>query len=134
MPLSEPGPLPGNLPDPHAIPVTLEPVSGFHRVAIRGQNKFTPRECADQYEQCGLRQMKICQELIDRAELVAWLDENAGFRVARLDQRFCASAASTMFQSGFFRSILKSAHNGRSDSEDGPGVAPGVADRGGCLL
>src|SRR5450759_177154 len=98
MPLSEPGPAPGNLSDPHAIPVTVEPVSGFHRVAIRRQNKFTPCECADQYEQCGLRQMKICQELIDRAELVARLDENTGFRLARLDQRFCASAASTVFQ------------------------------------
>jgi hypothetical protein len=72
----------GSLLDPHAIAVTVKAVSGVDGVAVRLQDQFASRECADQNQQRGLRQMEICQQLIDHAKRVAWLDENAGFRRA----------------------------------------------------
>ena len=74
-----------NLPNPHAIAVTVKAVSGFDCVTVGLQDEFAACEGADQNEQRGLRQMEIREELVDYAKRVAWLDENACFREAGLD-------------------------------------------------
>ena len=79
MDLSEPGSPPGNLLNPHAIPITVKAVARFDGVPVRLENEFAPCERADQNEQRGLRQMEIREELIDHAKRVARLDENGGF-------------------------------------------------------
>ena len=76
--------------------------------------------------------MEICQQLIDRAELVAGLDEDVGFRRAGLKQ--ITRCIPALFRGRARRGVLQGAHDRRSHGEDGPRVAPRVADRGRRLL
>jgi len=43
----------------HAVPVRIEPIPRFHRVPIRRQRQFRPRERAHQQQQTGPWQMEV---------------------------------------------------------------------------
>ncbi len=128
--LSETGPPPKNLSNPHAIAITVKTVPGLHRVTVRGQNQFTARERADQDEQRGLRKMEICQELIDHAELVAGLDENVRLPPgpgSMIAGSLCFNAALAAASSRARTTVVPIARMGRA-------LSLRIADRGSRLL
>src|SRR6202171_3858661 len=74
--------------------------------------------------------MKIRQQVIDHAKVMAWLDKNVGFRPARLDEAVrMFIARGHALPGGRFRSgIFEGSHDRCSHSKDGPGIASRVAD------
>jgi hypothetical protein len=69
----------------HAIAVAVETIGVAHRVFVGVEDAFCAGERGDEYEKARLWQMKICEELIDDAEIVTRIHEEGGFGAARLN-------------------------------------------------
>lgn len=105
-PIRAAGSPPGLGLDQHRIAKGEKAVSALDCGAICGQNAFASGERADQYEQRGLRQMKVRYQRIDDAELETRLYENRRFIVA--------GANATILLCGTF----ERAHHGRACRDD----------------
>lgn len=62
----------------HAIAVTVEAVAGLDGVVVCRQNVLAACESANQREQRGTRQMKVCQQTLHHAKMKSGNDEQAG--------------------------------------------------------
>ena len=70
--------------DEHTIPVRVEAVSRFERVAIRVKHKLLSRERADQQQQARHRQMEVCEHRSRGQKLVSRINEYGSLAVRRL--------------------------------------------------
>ena len=58
----------------HAIAIAVEPITFTNRLPVRPKQKFAACKRADQHQQSRARQVKICQQTIDRSETVRWVN------------------------------------------------------------
>src|SRR5579864_4626342 len=88
----------------HAVAIGVEPVFLLDRMPVGFHDWFFSPKRAHQHEECGLRQMKICQQRRHYAEFEAGMNKYVGL-----------AAASLHSASGLTRHILQRAHRRGSD-------------------
>src|SRR3954465_2688893 len=64
--------------DRHRVTVRIEAISLGDRLAIRGHRELVSGERSHEHDVCGAGEMKVRDQMVDRAEAVVGPDEDSG--------------------------------------------------------